>query len=87
MILSTADSDKALAKLCNCNEKVVCAPQTELAHDSIVDDTTEVGFATAAATELERYRIPQEDQVLGEKMEIEDDLQTSNDLETVDHDV
>ncbi len=82
MILSTADSDKALVKLCNCNEQVVCAPPTELAPDDPVDDTTEIGFATAAATELERYRIPQEDQVLIEKLETEDDSQTRNDLET-----
>jgi hypothetical protein len=80
MILSTAHSDKALVKLCNCNEQLVCAPQTELAHSDPVDDTTEIGFATAAATELERYRIPQEDQVLGEKPETEDDSQTGNDF-------
>ncbi|KAI9446772.1 hypothetical protein H4582DRAFT_2070099 [Lactarius indigo] len=87
MILSTIESDKALVKLCNCNEQAVCAPATELAPDDPVDDTTEIGFATAAATEVERYRIPQEDQVLGEKLETEDDLQAPNDLETADHDV
>ena len=87
MILSTADSDKALEKLCNCNEQVVCAPQTELAPDNAVDDTTDIGFATAAATELERYRIPEEDQVLGEKLQTADESQAWNDLGTADHDV
>jgi len=87
MILSSAESDKALVKLCNCNEKAVCAPQMELAHDDPVDDTTEIGFATAAATELEKYRIPQEDQVLGEKLETEDDSQTGNELETANYNV
>ncbi|KAH9063782.1 hypothetical protein EDB83DRAFT_2519936 [Lactarius deliciosus] len=86
MILSTVDSDRALVKLCNCNEQVVCAPVTELAPDDPVDDTTEIGFATAAATELERYTMPQED-VLGEKLETEDDSQIGNVLEAADHDV
>ncbi|KAF8274257.1 hypothetical protein EI94DRAFT_1794472 [Lactarius quietus] len=85
MILSTADSDKALVKLCTCNKQVVCAPQTEIAPDDPVDDTTDIGFATAAVTELERYRIPEEDQVLGEKLETANDSQTCNDLEKADH--
>ncbi len=87
MVLSSADSDKALVKLCTCNKQEVCAPPTEDVQDGPIDDTTEIGFATAAATELERYRNPQEDQVLGdEKPETEDDSQTRNDLDATGHD-
>ena len=69
MILQAADSDKALAKICDCKEQEVCASATETSPHDTVDDTTEIGFAAAAHIELEKFRNPQEDQVLGDDPE------------------
>ena len=71
MILQAADSDKALAKICDCKEQGVCASAAETSppDTDTVDDTTEIGFAVAAHIELEKFRNPQEDQVSGEDLE------------------
>jgi endoribonuclease Dicer len=73
MILQAADSDKALAKICDCKEQGVCASAAESSlappDTDTVDDTTEIGFAAAAHIELEKFRNPQEDQVSGEDLE------------------
>ena len=69
MILQAADSDEALARICDCKDQEVCASKTEPSHHDTVDDTTEIGFATAAHMELERFRNPQEVQVSGEDPE------------------
>jgi endoribonuclease Dicer len=69
MILQAADSDKALAKICDCKDQEVCASNKEPPHHDTVDDTTEIGFATAAYMELERFTNPQEVQVSSEDLE------------------
>jgi hypothetical protein len=71
MILQVTDSDKALAKICDCKEQGVCASAAEIPppDTDTVDDTTETGFAAAAHIELEKFRSPQEDQVSGEDLE------------------
>jgi len=68
-VLQAADSDKALAKICDCKDQEVCASNTEPSHHDAVDDTTEIGFAAAAYMELERFTNPQEVQVSGEDPE------------------
>jgi len=69
MILQAADSDKTLAKICDCKEQEVCASAAETSPPDTVDDTTEIGFAAAAHIELEKFRHPQEDEVSGEDLE------------------
>ena len=69
MILRAADSDKALAKICDCKEQEVCASAAKTSPPDTVDDTTEIGFAAAAHIELEKFRNPQEDEVSGEDLE------------------
>lgn len=69
MILQAADSDKALAKICDCKEQEVCASAAEASPPDTIDDTTETGFAAAAHIQLEKFRNPQEDQVSGEDLE------------------
>jgi hypothetical protein len=73
MILQSADSDKALDKICDCKDQVYVS-NTEPSIRDTVDDTTEVGFAAAAHIELEKFRNPQEDQVSGEDLEGEGEI-------------
>jgi endoribonuclease Dicer len=68
-ILQSADSDKSLAKICDCKDQEVCASDTEPSHHETVDDTTEIGFATAAHMEVEKFINPQEVPVSGEDLE------------------
>ncbi|KAI0303519.1 hypothetical protein B0F90DRAFT_1896870 [Multifurca ochricompacta] len=62
-ILTTADPEKALIRICDCKEQDVCAVDTEPAPEpqDDVDDATEIGFATAARIVLERFRNSQGD--------------------------
>jgi hypothetical protein len=68
MILQSADSEKALVRICDCKAQEVDASDTgpALRHD-VVDDTTEIGFAAAAHMEAEKFRNPQEDRVSDEE--------------------
>jgi hypothetical protein len=73
MILQSADSEKALVRICDCKEQQVDASNTEPAqrHDDVVDDTTEIGFAAAAHMEVEKFRNPQKDRMSDEDPEAE----------------
>jgi len=71
MILQAADSDKALVRICDCGARPVCASDPGPSPDDAVDDTTEIGFATAAHIELEKFKNPQEDRASGEEPETE----------------
>jgi endoribonuclease Dicer len=81
IILQAPDSDKSLIRLCDCKEQeVYAAAKAEPTLNGTVDDATEVGFAAAAQTELEKFRDPQEDEGLdedieGEKPGTQDDLE------------
>jgi endoribonuclease Dicer len=70
-ILQDDNSEKALVRICDCMKQEVDAVKTELARQEDVDDTTEVGFATAAHLEVEKFKDPQEDRVSGEDTEAE----------------
>ncbi len=71
MILQDDNSEKALVRICDCIEQEVHASNTEPAHHYDVDDTTEIGFATVAHLEVEKFKNPQEDRVSGEDPEAE----------------
>jgi endoribonuclease Dicer len=71
MVLQDADSETALTRICDCKEQQVHAPNTEPIRPDDVDDTTEIGFATAAHMEVEKFRNPQEDRASGEDPEAE----------------
>jgi hypothetical protein len=49
----------------------VRASKPELVRHDDVDETTEIGFATAAHLEVEKFKNPREDLVSGEDMEAE----------------
>jgi hypothetical protein len=49
----------------------VRASKTEPPRPEDVDDTTEIGFATAAHLEVEKFKNPLEDRVSGEDVEAE----------------
>lgn len=73
-ILQDEESEKALARICDCMKQEVHAPKTEPERQDDVDDTTEIGFATAAHLEVEKFKNPEEDRVSGvsgEDMEAE----------------
>ena len=71
MILQDDNSEKALTRICDCMEQEVRASKTEPVRHDDVDDTTEIGFATAAHLEVEKFKHPQEDLVKDEDMEVE----------------
>ncbi len=73
-ILQDENSESALARICDCmkQEEVQTTTETEPAPRlDDVDDTTEIGFATAAHLEVEKFKNPQEDRVSGEDGEAE----------------
>lgn len=73
-ILQDDNSEKALARICDCmkqDQEVVHASKTEPARPDDVDETTEIGFAAAAHLEVEKFKDPLEDRVSGEEMEAE----------------
>jgi len=70
-ILQDDNSDNALARICDCMKQEVHAPETELARQDDVDDTTEIGFAVAAHLEVEKFKNPEEDRVSSEEAEAE----------------
>ena len=70
-ILQDDNSEKALSRICDCMGKEVHASKMEPEPRDDVDDTTEIGFAVAAHLEVEKFKNPQEDQVLGEDAEAE----------------
>lgn len=80
MILQSTDSDKALVRICDCKEQEVSASNMEPTPHDTVDDATEIGFATVAQIELEKFRDPQEDQGLGDDLEAEKS-RTHDDIE------
>jgi len=49
----------------------VHASKTELVRHDDVDDATEIGFATAAHLEVEKFKNPREDLVSDEDIEVE----------------
>jgi endoribonuclease Dicer len=65
-ILQDDSSEKALARICDCMKQEVDASKTELVRPDDVDDTTEIGFATAAHLEVEKFKNPEEDRVSSE---------------------
>ena len=70
-ILQDDNSEKALARICDCIKKEVHASKIEPIRIDDVDETTEIGFAAAAHLEVEKFKNPQEDRVSGEDMEAE----------------
>jgi endoribonuclease Dicer len=71
IVLQSADSEKALSRICDCKEQQVDASDMEPARLDDVDDTTEIGFAAAAHMEVEKFRSPLEDRVSDEDPEAE----------------
>jgi endoribonuclease Dicer len=70
-ILQDDTSEIALVRICDCMKQEVHASKTEAVRHDDVDDTTEIGFATAAHLEVEKFKNPQEDWVSSEELEVE----------------